>query len=169
MIEGPPDPALRELAREPLPRADARTQRATRDRTIAHLRTLQARKVAQRELSSRFARALAVALVALAGAGAVWMQLAAWQTPPPERLFQQAIDASRAGDAAGALGALTELMDRYPDSPLSQRAETEVFRALRGLDGRGADRPGSPEAPGGVVAEDEAEMPAPQDPSVEEP
>jgi hypothetical protein len=57
------------------------------------------------------------------------------------RLLAAAIAASKAGDHAGAVSSLDELLRRYPASALAQEAHVERFRALaRGGDAAGAAR-----------------------------
>jgi hypothetical protein len=49
------------------------------------------------------------------------------------RLMLAAMSAGRAGDDAGAVRLLTELLTRHPTSPLAQNATVERFRALKRL------------------------------------
>lgn len=53
-------------------------------------------------------------------------------------LFDGALRAKRAGDAAGALAKLDRLRATYPSSPLAENAEVERFRVLAAIDRRRA-------------------------------
>lgn len=53
-------------------------------------------------------------------------------------LFDGAVRAKRAGDAAGALAKLDRLRATYPNSPLAENAEVERFRVLASIDRRRA-------------------------------
>ena len=69
-------------------------------------------------------------------------------SPPPtladeNRLFQAALYARNAGDDERAARLLTELLTRFPDSPLAQEARLERARALQRLDRRGGGPPNS--------------------------
>jgi hypothetical protein len=48
-------------------------------------------------------------------------------------LFQAALDARNAGNQAAVVSSLTELLRRYPETPLAQEAELALFRALKRL------------------------------------
>jgi hypothetical protein len=58
------------------------------------------------------------------------------------RLMLTAMSAGRAGDDARAVRILTELLTRYPRSPLAQNATVERFRALK----RSGDQPAASQA-----------------------